>query len=160
MSFNSVRLNFNIVLLVLLGVYNRGNYWNVRLSSLIKKIVSVDFIMAYQCYVCGPDANISCDKFDPSNKSFIKDCPSAKSCIIKTHGKYWITPGKNSRVKPFLWQEIQWKGRVAKNMNTIETVREPTTSNIVTVQQICVTKKQPIFPTMKIWLKKEVVQLW
>ncbi|XP_063928408.1 uncharacterized protein LOC135141332 isoform X2 [Zophobas morio] len=46
----------------------------------------MDFIMAYQCYVCGPDANISCDKFDPSNKSFIKDCPSAKSCIIKTHG--------------------------------------------------------------------------
>ncbi|CAH1377589.1 hypothetical protein MTP99_018989 [Tenebrio molitor] len=67
--FHSIQLNFNVIWLVLLGIYSRG-----------------DIIMAHQCYVCGSNANISCDKFDPTNKSFIKDCPSAKACSIQTHG--------------------------------------------------------------------------
>lgn len=47
--------------------------------------------MAHECYVCGLKANISCDNFNPTNKAYIKDCPSAKGCSIQTHGKYWIT---------------------------------------------------------------------
>ncbi|EFA11277.2 uncharacterized protein LOC103314647 isoform X1 [Tribolium castaneum] len=69
MVFNTSQINLNVVLLVLLGISNK-----------------VDFIMAHQCYVCGPKANISCDKFDPTDKTFIKECPSAQACSIQTHG--------------------------------------------------------------------------
>lgn len=59
--------------------------------------------MAHECYVCGLKANISCDNFNPTNKAYIKDCPSAKGCSIQTHGKYSITQPEKFIFNPFIY---------------------------------------------------------
>ncbi|XP_044764890.1 uncharacterized protein LOC123321393 [Coccinella septempunctata] len=46
---------------------------------------SANIIAATRCYNCGTDNTDSCDNFDPSNSSFIVNCPHKFSCGLETH---------------------------------------------------------------------------
>ncbi|CAH0562039.1 unnamed protein product [Brassicogethes aeneus] len=50
-------------------------------------LLHIGINLALKCYICGGNADITCDNFDPSNTTFIKECnKNLKSCNRKTIG--------------------------------------------------------------------------